>query len=139
MPLVRKTGAGVSASVVSGSKVNLTPSGTTLTVTSIVVPAGKHLVFGKLNIAGAATTTLSFLFGGLSLVAATVDTTPGRFVAAPIVPGQAPFAGGNEFSIDISPMSFTFTVATTVYLVAQASFGVSTIGAYGYLECVKVG
>lgn len=124
-----KVGEEIEAVVASGAAKALS-TGTGLTITSIALSPGDWDVWGYVGFSGAAGTTVNSLIGSLSLVNNTLDQTRGRWASQ--VPGGATafntltpqqFACGQE--------RFNVTVATTIFLVAEATFGVSTCSAFG--------
>lgn len=113
---------GVAVSVSTGTPVN---------ITNIVCPRGTWLVFSHLTyVSAAATVPTSF--------GANVSTTTAAFT----IDGFDSYLPQNSTSTDtgsVSPLprQFTFNVATTIYLVAKASFTGGTVTAYGGLTAVR--
>lgn len=116
----------------SGSAVSLT-SGTPANVTSLSLTAGDWDVRGAVLFNPAASTSMTASGSSLSLTSATLDAIYLQFDRyAAFVPAN-PLGG---FSIGVRRVSVAVT--TTVYLVAQATFTVSTLAAYGYLNARRV-
>jgi hypothetical protein len=124
-----------SSSVASGSAVALT-STTAANVTSISLSEGEWDVSGVVGYLPAASTSITVLNGGASTTSATVGTTGAvfNFSQAAVVPG----AVGQEFSIPTSRIVVAAGSTTTVYLVARATFTISTLGAYGTIRARRV-
>ena len=115
--------------VASGSAVALT-SNTPANVTSLTVPAGDWFVYGVVGLLPAASTSITNVNGGANTVSATLGGLGKKFAftQAAVVPG----AVGQEYDAPLFKLSVT--VPTIIYLVAQATFTVSTLGAYGILS-----
>jgi hypothetical protein len=118
--------------VASGSGIDLT-TGVVANVTSIDLTAGDWNVFGQVIILGVSGTTLTVLTGGSSLTTAAVEEA------------NSFFWRGASFALDANKFGFTIPVrrvavsslgpgTTTVYLVAQATFAVSTLKAFGRIS-----
>lgn len=119
-----------------GSQVALT-STTAKTVTSIALTAGDWDVTGCVFISPAAATSLTQTAGSISTTTNTNDTTAGHFsqkVFAAAIPA------GFVITEPIGPFRVTVAAAgsATEFLVAQATFTVSTCSAYGILRARRV-
>jgi hypothetical protein len=116
------------ASVASGSAVALTTN-VAKTITSITLPsAGDWEVGGHVAFTSTASTSFTIIAGSLSLTTDTSSSTLGRWnqtVSAAFVPNGVPV------STVMGPSRFLVSGPTTVYLVAFATFTVSTSGGYG--------
>lgn len=117
----------VVSAVVSGSAVALTDT-VAANVTSISLGAGDWDVYGLINFSFGATTQVTGLFGGSSIVSATVDS----FQFAHRCPSFAP--GALEMGYAIPFRRLSLASPTTVYLVATAGFTVSTCAAWGVIH-----
>jgi len=120
----------VSSAIAAGSAVALTTA-TPANVTSISLTAGDWDVRGTVAFTPAATTSITAAQGGINtttaaLPAATTVALFQQFMAA-TVPG----AVNPSFSTGTTRLSLATT--TTVYLVAQSSFTVAAMGAFGFL------
>lgn len=127
----------VSASVASGSAVSLT-SGITNTVTSISLTAGDWVVWGTVeNVPGAGTTTTS-IYGGINSAASLPATlgsgTGGTYNGF----NNNTTAANSAHTISISSNRFLLSGTTTIYLVANSVFSVSTQKAYGFICARRV-
>ena len=120
----------VSTTVVSGSAVALT-TGTAANIGSISLTAGDWDVWVNARYTGGATTTVTTLTGSISTTSATLDTSPGR-IASSFHNGQSPFASTN-LDLCVGQSRFSLSGTTTVYFVAQSTFGTSTCSAYGQI------
>lgn len=113
---------------------------TTANVVSQALSAGIYLIWGQVNFA--------------LMVATATQTQAGLSLASATLPGQA---GGNGLGPDplqFSPMTLTLltdtvsqqcgptiltlAAATTVYLVARATFSIGAVTAYGTLTAIPV-
>lgn len=124
----------IAASLASGSATALV-SGTPKTVTSISLTPGDWDVSGTVGIVPAGTTTTSGQAGGISLTNNTLPVAPGSG-AAHFSWHTSPAGLGTVFSVGLTRISVSVT--TTVYLVAQSTFAVSTSGAYGFIRARRV-
>jgi hypothetical protein len=125
-------GEEITASVASGSAIALT-SNAAKTITSIVLTPGDWDVSGQVAFTSTATTSFTINAGSLSTVTDTSSAVLGRWnqhVGAAFVPNGIPI------SAVMGPSRFTVATATTttVYLVAFATFTVSTSGGYGIIS-----
>lgn len=120
----------ISSNIPSGSAVSLT-TGAAANVTSISLTAGDWDVWGEVVSLPAGTTTQSTVIGGIGTTSATVPTLG---TASPVVFSQyAPPAGTSVF-VNVGTGRINVSSTTTVFLVAQVSFGVSTCSAYGVIS-----
>lgn len=127
-------GEEIESSIASGSAVALT-SGVSANVTSIVLTPGNWLVYGEIDTLPAAGTTTSNVTADIHTTSATLPTSPndGAGFNLTIALGAAvPYKGPIGFR------QYKVTTNTTVYLVANVSFAVSTLGAYGYLAGIRL-
>ncbi len=111
-------------------------SGVTANITSISLTAGDWDVRCAIGVTGAGTTTVGSIQGGPSLTSATFDSTNGRN-ASNWYNNATVFA---NVSVTIPTMvsRFSLSSTTTVFLVVNASFGVSTATAYGNINARRV-
>ncbi|MEK7916653.1 hypothetical protein AAB988_29385 [Burkholderia contaminans] len=116
----------------TGLQTNFT-TGTSLTsnananVTSISLPAGVWDVWGVVVFNPASNTTVGNLVAG-------ANTTSAMFGANGTFSNlNTPFTTGAVQRFQSPPSRMSFASTTTVYLVAQATFGVSTMTADGYI------
>jgi len=120
----------ISASVVVGSAVALTTS-TAANITSISLTAGDWDVSACASFLPAGTTSVTQYVGTISTTSATLNTTPGNiasFTQAAAVPGNL------QSHFCISPVRFSLSGATTVFLVSQTTHTVSTMGGFGTIR-----
>lgn len=121
----------ISAFVSHNSPVNITPSGTTVNVTSISLTAGVwNISFaGTFNMSGASQVVMG--------ISATSATLPGNAAQ----PDQQIGAGGTLFTglgVSLPDYRVTLSATTTYYLVAFAAFTTSTT-AEGRISATRVG
>ena len=125
----------ISSSVLVGSAVSLT-TGVTANITSISLTAGDWDVRGLgANNPGAGTTTGSF-FVGISTTSATLPTLGAENNEAGMA--NIPASANQILSFSVGPMRISLNSTTTVYLVVNSEFAVSTQGAYGFIGARRV-
>lgn len=115
--------------VASGAALALT-TGTALSIASIVLTAGDWDVWAYAGFTGGVATTVNTLVGSISLVNNTLDTTRSRWSSQ--VAGAATVfntLANQQFACGQDQIKVA--APTTVYLVAQASFAVSTCSGFG--------
>lgn len=115
----------------TGSSVPLT-NGVAANITSISLTAGDWEVVGSLNFSPAGTTTVSGLNGGISIVSATLPSSP-NFTSLSLS-----YPTGVGQNIPVPSQRVTIGSTTTVYLVAMAGFGVSTMASTGVIRARRV-
>lgn len=121
----------VESILASGSAVSLVTA-TGKTVTSISLTAGDWDVNLTAYFIPGATTNITLLQSSVSLVTNTIDGAIGRFVQAPYgVAGLVPAA---NISSIVAPYRLSLSATTTVFLVVQAAFTVSTLTACGIIR-----
>lgn len=119
------------SSVVLASAVSLS-SATAKNVTSISLPAGDWDVEGTVLFTYGATTSITSLFGSISLTSNTTTGFAFSHRCAAFVPGTAPMG------YVVPRLRVSISSPTTVYLIAVAGFTVSTCAAYGIIEARRV-
>ena len=125
----------IQSNVASGSAVALT-STTAANVTSITLTPGDWDVSGTVAFLPAASTSITALAGGSNETSATIGGHHNSFVRAmaAVVPG----AVGQVSPIPLHRVTVPFGTTTVLYLVARATFTVSTLGAYGIIQARRV-
>lgn len=128
-------GSYLSSSVASGSAVSLT-STTAANVTSIALTEGEWDVSGSVGFLPAASTSITALSGGSNTTTATIGVAGDAFISASaaVVPG----AVGQVSPIPTTRYVVASGSTTVVYLVARATFTVSTLGGYGIIQARRV-
>lgn len=126
----------VSSIIASGSAVSLTTA-TNANVTSISLTAGDWDIWGVVFFTPGATTNITNLLGGWNTASATLLLVPDKsniiaFQSTGIVPGAVTSSSG-AFQGRLNVSS-----TTTVFLIAQASFTVSTLSAFGGIQARRV-
>jgi hypothetical protein len=121
----------ISSEILVGAAVGLTTA-TSANVTSISLTPGDWDVWGNVWFSPAATTNITIHQGALSTTSATLPTAPGAgaFFKSILVAGQVPNA---IFGATVGSTRVSIASTTSVYLVAQATFSVSTLSAYGFI------
>jgi hypothetical protein len=125
----------VESAAQGGSAVALT-TGVTANVTSISLTAGDWDVFGTLAFVAAATTNITSLTGGASTISATMPSgIQGRTNIA-VFPNAGNTVAGNPSGFLHN--RFSLNATTVVYLVANATFAISTLSAFGFIAARRV-
>lgn len=124
----------VSSTLASGSSVSLA-TGVTSNVTSISLTAGDWDVTGTVSYTFGATTSYTNLIGGVSSTSATLGPQGNQFdyETAANVPTAA---ADSTWGVPI--VRFSLSGTTTIFLVTQATFTVSTLKAYGIIRARRV-
>jgi hypothetical protein len=139
-PLARvdgSTGAAGQVGEVLRSTVN--PGGVSLVstvakdVTTLALSAGHWSCYGNVGFFLAGTTTLQAISAGIS---STLNTLPGA-VPWSFADLTASFVTGANQYVPLNTITEDLTASTTLHLVADASFGVSTLSAFGFIECQR--
>lgn len=120
----------ISSTILSGAPVALTTA-TPANVTSISLTGGDWDVWGTVGYIANAATTATIFKGGINNVSATLPIAPGS--GAEFELGLAVGAGATMPVIAVGSMRVTLSVTTTIYLVAQSTFAVNTMSAYGFI------
>lgn len=125
----------VNSNVPSGSSISLT-SNTVSNITSISLTPGDWEITGWINFTGNVSTSQTSLIGCISQTSATLDpVTPfaslSQSTAAQVVGGAT-----NTFSV--GPLRLSIASTTTVYLVARATFTVSTMNTFGAIQARRM-
>lgn len=121
----------ISSNVASGSAVSLT-STVSANVTSISLTAGDWDVSGNVWISEGG--ALTILQGAINTTSATLPTDPGGGAYARI---NSNFTGSTTQGIFVGMTRLSLSGTTTVYLVINATFGVSASG-YGFIGARRV-
>lgn len=131
----------ITASVVAGSAVPLTTA-TGANITSISLTAGDWDVSAIADFTPAATTSITVLQAGLGTTTAVllgqtggggVGTDPASIWTQPAtVPGAGPI------NIDVPAVRVSLGSTTTIFFVANCTFTVSTLSAYGTIRARRV-
>jgi hypothetical protein len=125
----------ISSTIAQGAAVSIT-SGAPTNVTSISLTAGDWDLNGICSFIPAATTSLTFAACSTSTTTGANDQTNGRFTGfsfAAVVPGTNVQSYG-----PVGPTRFSLSTTTTVFLVAQSNFTVSTNAAFGVIRARRV-
>lgn len=123
----------ISGVLASGSAVSLTTA-TAKTVTSINLPAGEWDIEGVVDFLPAGTTSITQLSHGVSETADTLggQDTFGQLSIAANVPGA------NVIALPTPESRISLAAPATIYLIAKATFTVSTMTAYGSIVARSV-
>jgi hypothetical protein len=135
------------STIPSGSAVALTTA-TPANITSIALTSGDWDIDCQVEFSPGATTSVTQSNASMSLTSATLSTQPGGTVGIATL-GPEPILTFNQAAsvpaanYAIAPTTTRVTVAqsnstATVYLVAQATFTVSTMSAFGTLRARRI-
>jgi len=119
----------IESDILSGSAVSLS-TGVSANLTSISLTAGDWDVGGGIVFNAGGTTTISQLVASTNTTSATLPTSPGKGSTFNMV---LPFTTGNSQVIPLGTRRYSLSGTTTVFAVAQAVFGVSTMSVFGIL------
>lgn len=125
-------GEWLTSNVLVGSAVSLS-TGTPANITSLSLTAGDWDVTAFPVLTGGATTTVSSMLFALGTTSATINQLAGTFNQS-LGFSSTLFAGSGLWTEQIGPIRFSLSTTTTIYLVADVSFGTSTCSGYGLLS-----
>lgn len=121
----------VSSTVVLGSAVALT-TGISANITSISLTAGDWDVQAMPRLTGNAATTLARAQSSISTTSATLSVTAGQLYDS--YWNNVTMFNFADITLPIPTIRVSISSTTTVYLVANAGFGVSTCAGYGFIS-----
>ena len=121
--------------VAQGSAVALTTN-VAKDVTTITLTAGDWDISGNIGLVTAATTSVTQMFAGISATLNTMDFTNGR-ASGQVLNATVPTAGANYF-LALNPVRFSINASTTYHLVAQGTFTVAALTAFGIIRARRV-
>ncbi len=124
----------VQSVLATGSSVTLA-TGVTSNVTSISLTAGDWDVTGAVDFTFGATTSYTNLIGSVSSTSATIGAQDSKFDFE--TPAAVPTAGADA-TFPLPVVRFSLSGTTTVFLVAQGTFTVSTLKAYGTIRARRI-
>lgn len=130
----------LSASVATGSAVSLS-TGTAKDVVALALTPGDWEVFGVVHHKPAASTSVTALKASISPTVDTAGTQAGGSgigLEGLVVSNMAAMVPAADVSQQVGPVRVSLTTNTTIHLVAQDTFTVSTMGAYGSLQARRV-
>lgn len=123
----------ITSSVAAGSAVPLTTD-TVTNITSISLTAGDWDVSGTVVMAPAATTSSTIKIGGISSTSATL----GALGTYSVQTSEAQVTGAISSFQPTPAFRLLISSTTTVYLLASATFTVSTMSAYGTIRARRI-
>lgn len=124
------------ATVLTGAAVALTTA-TPANVGSISLSQGEWSCSGKVSRNLNASTSVTILSAGLSATSATMPTLDGQMDSTHLSTA-ANVMGATGQDTNVGPYRFALAATTTIYLVANDTFTVSTNAAYGQISCQRV-
>lgn len=123
----------IESTVLTAGAVNMT--GSPVDITSISLTAGDWDVWGSVVTKPAGGTTTANYWGWVSTTSASAPTLPNAGASAY---SDAALAANGIVAFPIGVRRLSLASTTTVFLTAQVGFGVSTMGAYGYIGARRV-
>ncbi len=108
-------------------------TGVSTNIASISLTAGDWDVVGNFTLGQAASTVIAFYYSGISLVSGSL---PGFFAGANIATPVGASANSVCFAVPTTRISIAST--TTVYLVADVGFSISTAAGFGFIGARRV-
>ena len=125
------------ASTVNNTTVSLTTN-TAANVTSLSLTAGDWDVQGNLHLSTGATTNMLYWYSTISTTSGSLATgsVAASNVASPTAAGTV--FGENSFTLLSPVVRISLSATTTVYLVTQAGFTISTLTAGGTLRARRI-
>jgi hypothetical protein len=127
----------VSSVTTSGFAVPLMPT-ITANIASISLTAGDWDVTGLAAFALGATTNVTYLTASLSATTATSDTSMDRLLIQDFGTGQVIGTAGGNPRYPLPTSRFSLSATTTIFLVTNCGFTVSTNAAYGIIRARRV-
>lgn len=124
----------IESTVLAGSSVAAT-STINLDVTSISLTAGDWDVWGNIFLNPNAATTTTFELGWINTVSATQATWPNGGASTT---HRVALAAGVNMGFFVGQKRLSLSGTTTVYLSANITFAVNTMGVYGYIGARRV-
>ena len=128
----------ISASIENGGATVSLSSGATSNVLSISLTAGDWDVCGTVSFQGNSSTTVVNMYSSISLSSGAADATAGRINIIGYPTGTLLFNNSNSISCSVLPVRLSLGTTTTVYLVANATFGVSTMVTFGNIRARRI-
>lgn len=125
----------ISSNIASGSAVSLV-SGTSKNITSISLTAGDWDVWGTVCFTANALTTATVFEGGINTTTNTLPTAPGA--GAYFQESLSVGAGATEPCHAVGVTQQLISSTTPVYLVANSTFSVNTMNAYGFIAARRM-
>lgn len=119
----------IESSIPVGSAVSLTTA-TPANITSISLTAGDWTVYGNVWTNPAGLTTTASIQAGISQTSATLPTPPNSGASTRFADS---FTVGQQQGIYVGQTRISIASTTTVYLVIQVAFAISTMSAFGYI------
>jgi hypothetical protein len=127
----------ISSSILVGSAVALT-SGASGNVTALSLTAGDWMVGGLVFTSVGGSTLISSLEIGIGTTSATIPTRGSNASGNLLNVSSTGVGAGSNESLTAGTSRFSLASTTTVYLVANSVFTVSTLSVYGYMWARRV-
>ena len=136
----------VTGSLVNASAISLTTA-TTANITSIVLPAGSWDISGSVSLIPTATTSIGSSTYAVGQTSATLPApaagdlpgaTTGEFRIRPPIVISTVYNTTQTQTTTLPTYRVTLSASTTLYLMVNIAFTVSTLSAYGWIQARKV-
>lgn len=131
------TTTGTQSGTQTGSNLISTTNNAPLNIAALSLTAGDWDVAGAINIDGATSTTVSYFTGSAGQTSATLNQAPGASFAQ-TYGGGTPFVTLGWVTNVLPVQRISLSGTTTIYLVNQAGFAVSTLGSNGFIRARRV-
>lgn len=136
-PAAGEIGEYVVGSVARLSAISLT-NNVAANVTSISLTAGDWDVWGQMAFVCGTTTNVTFFDMGLSTTTATLPALDGLITTQWTYGASGSVPGAGSIFIPPTRTRFSLSTTTTIFLVAEATFTVSTCTAYGSIQARRM-
>lgn len=136
-PVPGTIGEFIFSTVSAGSTVSLTTSGTAYNIASMTLGPGDWDVRGQIQHSAGTNTSVTKIISGISSTSATTAGQAGGngiFPEPTRIMCMAAGVPNGVMSQDVGPFRLSTDSSTTMYLIAQDTFTVSTFSAYGTIS-----
>lgn len=123
--------------ITAGHAVTLTTS-TIANIATLSLTPGDWDVRGSIGFLPGASTTIAYVAGALTTVAGVMPDDTGKGGEMNDLSMNGNTTGGTPLTYALGTIRVSIAANTTVYIVANSSFGVSTLKAYGYLAARRI-
>lgn len=127
----------VSASLVSGSATSLVTD-TAKTIISLSLTAGDWDITGTCYFTVAGTTTLKYALCSPSLVTNQLDNAAGNYTGQEFGATGIALGESTGLAMNAPTVRRSISITTTMFLIGQSGFGVSTNAAWGLIRARRV-
>lgn len=110
-------------------------TGVSANVVTISLTAGDWEVSGNLGVSGGATTTVNSFQGGISATTGTLDQTNGRTIS--VFYNNTTVFANLAVQTGVPPSRFSLASTTSIFLVCNVTFLVSTASCFGSIHAIR--